>query len=190
MHLDLKPFLGETIPNHFRQYVGRPFYFLYGLCSRSRGLSAAPVILPQESILNLRVDSMEPLLRTVGSVAVCSDFRFQLRDPILGCVQFPRKLLGSVERVSAVFFRNAGRPMNQLQDCLTRFVELIGISRAATGSPRKRDHIPLVTIDLSMHYSRPPNLTWKKSYCCRRVSIVAGAAFLRVPSCFVWVCGR
>src|SRR5262249_42505316 len=63
-----------------------------------------------------------------------------------------RKLLRGVECVSAVFFRNAGRSVEQLQNRLPRFVELIDPLRCgAFGSPRKRNHISLVTTDLTMH---------------------------------------
>jgi hypothetical protein len=47
--------------------------------------SAAPVILPEKSIFNLRVDAMEPLLGPLGSVLISSDLRFQLRNPVFGC---------------------------------------------------------------------------------------------------------
>jgi hypothetical protein len=106
---------------------------------------AAPIILLQESILNLCVDAMEPLLGPIGSFLTGSEFCFQVRDPIFGRVQLMRKLLRHVERMSAVFFRNASSSVEQLQDRLTRCVELIGpIRRAAAGCPR-------ITTDLTMH---------------------------------------
>jgi hypothetical protein len=109
--------------------------------------AGAPVILTQKSILNLRVDAMEPLLGPVGSFLTSCKLRFQLRDPIFGRVQLMRKLLRYVERTFAVFFGNASRSVEQLQDRLTRLVELIGpIRRAAAGSPR-------TTPDLTMHRS-------------------------------------
>jgi hypothetical protein len=37
-----------------------------------------------------------------------------------------RQLLRRLQRVPTVFIRNAGRPMEQLQDRLACFVELIG----------------------------------------------------------------
>ena len=84
MHPDIKPFLGEAISDHFRQFLGGPFWFLHDLTPRlilyasPHGPlpAAAPVILPQESIFNLCVNTMEPLLRALGSVAVRRDFCF------------------------------------------------------------------------------------------------------------------
>jgi hypothetical protein len=112
--------------------------------------TAAPVILPQKSILNLRVNAMEPVLGPIGSFLASGKLCFQLCDPIFGRVQLMRKLLRHVERMSAVFFGNASRSMEQLQDRLTRFVELIGlIRRVAAGSPR-------ITPDLTMHRSALP----------------------------------
>jgi hypothetical protein len=107
--------------------------------------AAAPVILTQKSILNLSVDAMKPLLGPVGFFLTSGELRLQLRDPIFGRVQLMRKLLSYVERTLAVFFGNASRSVEQLQDRLTRLVELIGpIRRVAAGSPRS-------TPDLTMH---------------------------------------
>jgi hypothetical protein len=123
--------------------------------------AGAPVILTQKSILNLRVDAMEPLLGPVGSFLTSGKLRFQLRDPIFGRVQLMRKLLRYVERTFAVFFGNASRSVEQLQDRLTRLVELIGpIRRAAAGSLR-------ITPDLTMHRSALPTeseyiLSWAR----------------------------
>src|SRR5215471_3097620 len=54
MHLDLKPFFGEAVSDHFRQFLGRPFWFLHGSVpsfnlnppSHGRLHAAATVILP------------------------------------------------------------------------------------------------------------------------------------------------
>jgi hypothetical protein len=86
------------------------------------------ITLSEKSVLNLRVNAMEPLLGTLGSFLISGNLRFQLRNPIFGCAQLVRKPLRRLQRVSAVFFRNAGRFVQQLQDCLARFVELIGIA--------------------------------------------------------------
>jgi hypothetical protein len=42
----------------------------------------APVVLPEKSVFNLRIDAMEPLLRTFSPVLICSNFRLQLRDQV------------------------------------------------------------------------------------------------------------
>jgi hypothetical protein len=134
---------------------------------------AALVILTQKSILNLSVDPMEPLLGPVGSFLTSGKLCFQLRDPIFGRVQLMRKLLNHVERTLAVFFGNASRSVQQLQDRLTRLVELIGpIRRVAAGSPR-------ITPDLTMHRS-PSQLkwinliVWRRSFVAR-VALYAGS---------------
>jgi hypothetical protein len=84
MHPDIEPFFREAISDHFRQFFGRHFWFLHDLTPRLI-LSApphgslpatAPVILPQESIFDLCVNTMEPLLCALGSVAVRRDFCF------------------------------------------------------------------------------------------------------------------
>jgi hypothetical protein len=84
MHPDIKPFFGEAVSDHFRQFLGGPFWFLHDftprliLCAPPHDPlpAAALVTLPQESIFNLRVNTMEPLLRALGSVAVRRDFCF------------------------------------------------------------------------------------------------------------------
>jgi hypothetical protein len=121
--------------------------------------AAAPVVLPQKSIFNLRVYAMEPLLRTLGSFLISGNLRFQLRNPIFGCAQLMRELLRRLQSVSTVLFRNAGRFVQQLQDRLARFVELIGIARCgAFGSAREWNDIrhAVVTTNLTMHHSALP----------------------------------
>src|SRR5215813_704986 len=87
-----------------------------------------------------------------------------------------RKLLRGIECVSAVFFRNASRSVEQLQNRLPCFVELIdSIGCGAFGTPRKRNYIRLVTTDLTMHHSAlPTNLD--PSYRWRGRFIVALSA--------------
>jgi hypothetical protein len=41
-------------------------------------------------------------------------------------MELMQKFLHHVQRVSGTFSRNARCPLDQMQDCLTRFVELIG----------------------------------------------------------------
>jgi hypothetical protein len=135
--------------------------------------AAATVILAQKSILNLCVDAMEPLLGPVGSFLTRGKLRFQLRDPIFGRVQLMRKLPRNVERISAVFIRNARRSMEHLQDRLTRIVELIGPTRhVAAGSLR-------ITPDLTMHRSA---LSTESGYIlsCRSVRLWREQPFVRI----------
>jgi hypothetical protein len=136
--------------------------------------AGAPVIPTQKSILNLSVDAMEPLLGPVGSFLTSGKLCFQLRDPIFGRVPLMRKLLRHVERMPAVFFGSASGSVEQLQDRLTRLVELIGpVRRVAAGSPR-------IAPDLTMHRSALSPLkwinliVWRRSFVAR-VALYAGS---------------
>jgi hypothetical protein len=61
----------------------------------------------QKSIFDLRVNSVQPLLGSIGPISVCVDFSFQFCDPLFGRAQLLRKLLSHFQRVSAVIFGNA-----------------------------------------------------------------------------------
>ena len=91
--------------------------------------AVAVVTLSEKSIFNLRVNTVQPLLSTLGPFLVGGDFRFQLRQPIFSRAKLMRKLLRRLQRVSAVFFRNADRSVEHLQDRLPCFVELISAVR-------------------------------------------------------------
>ena len=94
----------------------------------------------QKSIFDLRVNSVQPLLGSIGPISVCVDFSFQFCDPLFGRAQLLRKLLSHFQRVSAVIFGDAGSFMEQLQDRLSRLVELVGIVRNAFRIRLKSDH--------------------------------------------------
>jgi hypothetical protein len=117
----------------------------------------AVITLSEKSIFNLRVDTVQPLLSPLGSFLIGGDFGFQLRDPIFGSTQLMREPLRCLQGVSAVFFCSASRSVEQLQDRLACFVELIGTVRCRSFGPCKRDHIRLVTTDLTVHHL-PPSL--------------------------------
>ena len=53
---------------------------------RSAPLRHAPltVALPKKSVLNLRVDAMQPLLRAIRLFSITIEFCFQLREAIFG----------------------------------------------------------------------------------------------------------
>jgi hypothetical protein len=65
------------------------------------------VILPQKSIFDLRVNSVQPLLGSIGPIWVGVDFSLQFCNPLFGRAQLLRKLLSHSQRVSAVIFGNA-----------------------------------------------------------------------------------
>ena len=102
---------------------------------------ATVVALAKKSVFNLRINTMEPLLGPLGSLLVGGDFRFQFRYPIFSPAKLMRKLLRSLQRISAVLFRDARCPVQHLQYCLACFVELISaVRRRGSCSPRKRNH--------------------------------------------------
>ena len=67
------------------------------------------LLLLQETVFNLCVDPVQPLLGTLSSVLIRRDFSFQLRNAIFGSAKLMRELLGRVQRVSAVLFSNTRR---------------------------------------------------------------------------------
>jgi hypothetical protein len=55
--------------------------------------SGAVITLSEKSILDLRVDAMEPLLSPLGSFLITNHLRFQTRNPIFGRTQLMREFL-------------------------------------------------------------------------------------------------
>ena len=66
----------------------------------------------KETILNLGVNSVEPLLRSVGLLSIGRAFSFQFCNPIFGCAQLIRELLSHGQRATAVLFSNASSLVN------------------------------------------------------------------------------
>ena len=73
------------------------------------------VAVPKKSILNLGVNCVEPLLRSVGPLSIGRAFRFQFCNPIFGCAELIGKLLSHAQRETAILFSNAGGLVYQLQ---------------------------------------------------------------------------
>jgi len=74
--------------------------------------AATSVALPKKSILNLGVNCVEPLLRSVGPLSIGRAFSFQFCNPILGCAQLIGKLLSHAQCATAVLFSNSGSLVN------------------------------------------------------------------------------
>ena len=91
--------------------------------------SAAAFVLLQKSVLNLRVDFVEPLFSAVSFILINSNLSLQLRDPIFGRSQLVRELLGHIERMFAVRFGHARGLVQQLQNGMPGFIQLIRIIR-------------------------------------------------------------
>jgi hypothetical protein len=139
--------------------------------------AAAVFTLSEKSVFNLRVNAVQPLLGTLGSFLIGSDFRFQLRYPIFSRAKLMRKLLRRLDRVSAVFFRDTCRSVEHLQDRLACFVELIGAIRRGPFSPRKRNHFRLGIIPTGLTVHRSPSFaTFSTQIVVRDVMIVACAS--------------
>jgi hypothetical protein len=93
---------------------------------RGASHTAAPaVVLLQKSVLNLRVDFVEPLFSAVSFILRNSNLSLQLRDPIFGRSELMGKLLRHIERMFAVRFGHARGLVQQLQNGLPGFIELI-----------------------------------------------------------------
>ena len=71
--------------------------------------SVTALLLLQETVFNLFVDPVQPLLGTLSSVLIRRDFSFQLRNAIFGGTKLMRELLSHIQRVSAVLFSNTRR---------------------------------------------------------------------------------
>jgi hypothetical protein len=101
----------------------------------------APVrILPQETILNLRVDLVKPLLGALCLLPVCFNLGVKLCDPILGSSKLVRKPLRRVDCVSAILLGNIGSFVQKLKDRLTGFVKLSVVVSAALSGSCKWNH--------------------------------------------------
>src|ERR1700730_6922432 len=92
--------------------------------------AAAAVVLLQKSVLNLRVDFVEPLFSAVSFILINSNLSLQLCDPIFGRSQLVRELLGHIERMFAVCFGHARGLVQQLQNGLPGSIELIRVIRS------------------------------------------------------------
>jgi hypothetical protein len=95
------------------------------------GHTAAAVVLAQKSVLNLRIDPVEPLLRAIGSFSMRPNLSFQLRDPIFGRSELMGKLLRHLNGMLTVCFGHAGGLVKQLQNGLSCFVGRQGMRGVA-----------------------------------------------------------
>jgi hypothetical protein len=80
--------------------------------------------LPEETILNLGVNRVKPLLGASGFLSMRFNFGFELCYAILCRPQLLRKLSRRVDCVLAVLLGNISGFVQKLEDRLTGFVEL------------------------------------------------------------------
>jgi hypothetical protein len=71
-----------------------------------------------EALLNLRIDSVQPLLGALSLLLVLFEFSLKLCNPMLGRTELVRKLLRCIHRISAVLLNNIGSLVKELEDCL------------------------------------------------------------------------
>jgi hypothetical protein len=87
-------------------------------------LCAASVLL-QKPIFNFCIDLVQPLFSALSLVLMRYDFSLQLRNTLLRGAKLMRELLSYVDSMFAVLLSDIGRPIEELQDRLSRAVELI-----------------------------------------------------------------
>jgi hypothetical protein len=100
--------------------------------ANTASVSRAPALIllllrPQESLLNLGEDLVEPLLGAVGSLLIVSYVRLELRDPFFSRTKFVRELLSKIEGVLTVRLGNAGRFVQQTENAATGAVQFIAL---------------------------------------------------------------
>ncbi len=96
---------------------------------------------PDEPILDLGVDLMEPLFRTVGSFLMKPNFGLQFGNPIFGRAKLMRKSLRHIERMLAVRLSHSSGFVKQPQNRLPSRVSLVRVICTATSRRwRERDY--------------------------------------------------
>ena len=100
--------------------------------ANTASVSRAPTLIllllrPQESLLNLGEDLVEPLLGAVGSLLIVSYLRLELRDPFFSRTKFVREFLSKIEGVLTVRLGNAGRLVQQTENAATGAVQFIAL---------------------------------------------------------------
>ena len=93
---------------------------------RRRRVRGAAIIRPEKSLLDLYRDLIQPFFRAVGPVLVKPDIGLKVSDTIFRGAKLRRKLLRDVECMLAVFFRDAGGLMEQVQNAPSGVVQWIG----------------------------------------------------------------
>jgi hypothetical protein len=120
----------------------------------------APLILPQKSILDLRIDPVKPLLGALSLLAVRFHLSLELRNAILGCSKLVRKPLRRIDCMSAVLLGDISSFAQKLQDCLTGFVELTIFVSLALGPCEWNyfgTHVDTLSLSTFAEYmARPP----------------------------------
>ena len=104
---------------------------------RSLWRAATIVSLPKKSILNLSVDTMEPLLCALGSLPVRHHFGLKLGNPIFGRPKLVRKPLRRIDCMSAVLLSDIRSFIQELKDRLTGFVDFSVVVGRALSRSRK-----------------------------------------------------
>ena len=87
--------------------------------------------LSDETLLDLRIDPMQPLFSMGASLLIKLNLRLQLGNSTFGRAKLIRKLLGHAERMLAVCFGYTSSLVKQLQNSLACLIELIRMTRTS-----------------------------------------------------------
>ena len=85
------------------------------------------LLRPQESLLNLGEDLMEPLLGAIRSLLIVSYVRLELRDPVFSRTKFVRELLSKLEGMLTIRLGDAGRLVQQTENAATSAIQFIAL---------------------------------------------------------------
>ena len=90
-----------------------------------RRYSCAAALLPEEAFFDFRINRVEPLLCALCSVPVLRGFRLQISNVLLRRAQLVSQLLGHIQRLLAVLFGYTRCFLKQIENRMSRLVELI-----------------------------------------------------------------
>jgi hypothetical protein len=105
--------------------------------------SSPPIaqILAQKTILDLIVDFVQPLLCAFGLLPVRFGLGLEIGNALFGCSELVRKLLRSVDCMSAILLGYIGGSVEKLEDRLTRLIELMSLRLRVLTLARQRNDI-------------------------------------------------
>jgi len=92
-------------------------------------------------LLDLDRNLIEPFLRAVSAILIVPQIGLKVFYPVFGSPKLERKLVSQAQRVLAVFFRHAGRPVEHTQNSLPCALQWIAAIRnqISRGSSKRDD---------------------------------------------------
>jgi hypothetical protein len=100
--------------------------------------SSAGRILLQETIVDLRIDPVQPLLGALGFLTVRFGFGLKPRDTVLGSAKLLRQPFRRFYCLPTVLVHDISSFIEKLQDGLSCFVELSLLGSSALRRPPER----------------------------------------------------